>query len=138
MQYFTTELVSQEVSKLRSDSVSTVQHGKASSFSCFLYPPLLSPELPYTEREESSRRPHQNLLWAGRSRELRAPQEHNQVDKALRQSLAPFPWCSMGAGRKAQPTLNRKRLGNSPLRSQPCTYIGAKRDYHNCPPLSTE
>lgn len=53
--------------------------------------------------------------------------------------LAPFPWCSFEEGASSSlPTLGRKRLGNGSLHSNPCTYISAKRDYCNCPLLSTK
>lgn len=142
MQYSTAELLSQEVSKLRSDSVSTVHRGQAPNLLCFLHPPLLYPKLPYTERPPESWRPHHDLLWAGRSVGLCAPREHSQVDKALRQSVAPFPWCSMEEGRKARPAPcsgHEVVAELSPLLSTLHIHnVSAKRDYCSCPLTPTK
>lgn len=73
---------------------------------------------------------------------LCAPQEHSQVDKALRQSLAPFPWCSMEEGRKAEPAPHSGQEGVGELFPLLPTLhihnISAKRDYCSCPLLSTK
>lgn len=82
---------------------------KLLTFICFVYPPLLYPKLPYTERQGNRRRPHHNLLRAGRSIALCAPQEHSQADKAPRPTLAPFPCCSIEA--QPNPHSGQKEIG---------------------------
>lgn len=130
VQEFTTELVSKNVSNLRSDRVSTVQQDQAPLFSCFLCPPSLHPNLPDTERQTNSRRPDHNLLWADRRIMCPRAQSGGQISET---KLAPFPWCSFKEGRKVQPRWAGRGWGRVPstLNLVPPS---VQRDYCNCCP----